>query len=73
MNLVRQSYIHVNVQDVGNRVQGIDDKLDQANCSLSLNPDSHSTRSRTCASLQQYARMLTADSQSSLTRPFTPQ
>ena len=87
MNLVHQSCIHVNVhdvrvdmqdvrvdvQDVSNMVQGVDDKLDQANRSLSLDPDSHSARSCTCASLQQYARMLTVDSQSSLTRRLVPQ
>ena len=73
MNLVRQSYIHVdvqdacadvrvdmqnvridvqdvcvNVRDIGNMVQGVDDKLDKGNRSLSLDPDSHSTRSHTC-------------------------
>ena len=33
------------VRNVGNMVQGFDDKIDQANRSLSLDPDSHSARS----------------------------
>jgi uncharacterized protein YoxC len=33
------------VRDIGNIVQAVDDKLDQASRSFSLNPDSHSARS----------------------------
>jgi len=37
--------VRVDVRDIGNIVQAVDDKLDQASRSFSLNPDSHSARS----------------------------